>query len=88
MSWGPEDNADMWTRKRERLTSSEFARLRYGPYRRLVVEQSPDNKWSWVEMDNKNTVLTITNKKFDSFLEAVKNYEEKHNESNTIRQTS
>ena len=55
MSWGPDDNFDMWTKKKESFVQDDLAVLAYGPNVNLIVEFY-DELWHWREKggDRKN----------------------------------
>jgi hypothetical protein len=53
----------------------DFCILSYGPKTRLVVERDKE-KWSWTEVDKDFKMKTVQYNKFNTFMDAVKNYEE------------
>jgi hypothetical protein len=70
MSWGPNENLDMWNKKE---VYQDRAYLSYGKQYDLDIRLK-DGKWSWKEIDrDKNE--TVSYDKFDTFLEAIENYE-------------
>jgi hypothetical protein len=75
MSWGPNDNMDMYTRKPQRVVDDECKRLCYGPNVRLIVELDDDG-WSWLERQLDTGKNIAQKERFSTFLEAVQNYGE------------
>ena len=57
MSWGPNDDLDMWFKKKEQLVDPKAAKLSYGPHVRLAVELT-DKGWIWAELDIDGKVTT------------------------------
>ena len=72
MSWGPGGDYDMWSKKSVTV-HLDRAFLSYGPKYDLDIRLK-DDKWSWTEICGEKQE-TVSYDKFDTFLEAVKNYE-------------
>jgi hypothetical protein len=77
MSWGPNDNLDMFWKppKRKGLVDPESKRLHCGPDILLIVELDDDG-WSWLERNKHTKKYIVQRERFETFLECVQNYRE------------
>ena len=75
MSWGPTGNMDMWN-KQEVIIKPDVAVLAYGPLKDLLVKKKGDF-WYWKEKKSGHLPLKAGKRGYDTFIEAVNDYEER-----------
>ena len=73
MTYKPETAHDIYKKKEEEF-DPDFCVLSYGPKTRLAVERD-EGRWSWTELDQYFKTKTVQYSRFDSFMDAIKNYE-------------